>query len=207
MQQPNQIAIDIEQAALRAFPALEEADLDGWMLRYANGHSRRTNSVQPISHRGEVDAKVEAAEAWYAERGIPCTFRLTPMSTPTDLDATLEEGGYLRQDPTSVQTSSLADGRFAVDDRIEISDHPSATWFDIVMDSSRYMMGRRPTLERTLPMIEPPAAFAVRWDDGRPIGTGMAVADGDLVGLFSIATRPDARRRGIGRIMSETLLD
>jgi ribosomal protein S18 acetylase RimI-like enzyme len=35
----------------------------------------------------------------------------------------------------------------------------------------------------------------------------MAVADGDLVGLFSIATRPDARRRGIGRIMSETLLD
>ncbi|MDH5373576.1 MAG: GNAT family N-acetyltransferase [Acidimicrobiia bacterium] len=202
-----QIANEIEQAALRAFPALEEEILNGWLLRFANGQSRRINSAQPIVHSGDVASDIAATEAWYAARGIPCTFRLTPMSQPANLDQLLESRGYLRQDPTSVQTLDLTDALFEIDGRIRISDRPSDAWFDTIMGSSRYMAGRRPTLERTLPTIEPPTAFAVLWEDDIPVATGLAVADGDLVGLYSISTRPEQRRRGLGRTMSETLLE
>ena len=198
---------EIEQAALRAFPALEEDDLNGWLLRYANGHSRRTNSVQPIEHAGDLPGQLAKAEAWYAARGIPITFRMTPASQPGELDAILESKHYFRQDPTSVQTLDLNGREFAVDERILLADDPTEPWFDSIMGSSRYMAGRRPTLERTLLMIEPPTAFGILWEDEKPVATGLAVADGDLVGLYSISTRPEQRRRGLGRTMSETLLE
>ena len=197
---------EIEQAALRAFPALEEEELNGWLLRYANGHSRRTNSVQPIEHSGDLTDHLAGAEAWYGARGIPITFRMTPASLPAELDALLESKGYYRQDPTSVQTLDLTGLEFAVDERIVFTDDPTEPWFDSIMGSSRYMAGRRPTLERTLLMIEPPTAFAILWGDGLPRATGLAVADDDLVGLYSISTQPGHRRRGLGRSMSETLL-
>ena len=197
---------EIEHAALRAFPALEEEELNGWLLRYANGHSRRTNSVQPIEHSGDLTDHLAKAEAWYAARGIPITFRMTPASSPAELDALLESKRYFRQDPTSVQTLDLTGLGFVVDERIVFADDPTEPWFDSIMGSSRYMAGRRPTLERTLLMIEPPTTFAILWENGRPIATGLAVADGDLVGLYSISTQPDHRRRGLGRSMSETLL-
>ncbi len=206
MQKPDRLDRRIERAALRAFPALEEADLNGWLLRSANGHSRRTNSVQPIVHSGDVASDIATAEAWYNKRGTSCTFRMTPMSMPESLDGALEALGYLRQDPTSVQTLNLESGRYAVDDRIELAEHPTGVWFDAIMDSSRYMTGRRSTLEKTLQMIEPPAAFAVLRDGNEAIATGLAVADGDLVGLYSISTRPEVRRSGIGWMMSESLL-
>ena len=147
------------------------------------------------------------AEAWYTERGIPCSFRLTPMATPVGLDSTLDAAGYIHQDSTSVQTMNLDGKYFAADDRIEFSDHPKATWFDTILDSSRYMAGRRSTLEQSLSTIKPPSAFAILWENEQPTCTGLAVADGDLIGLFSIATRPGSRRSGLGKVMSETLLD
>ena len=207
MCRPDSILAHIERAALRAYPALEEEDLDGWLLRFAEGYARRTNSVQPVSHTSNVLAKLAAAEAWYADRDLPITFRMTRASQPPDLDRLLESRGYLRQDPTSVQTLELTGHNFARDRRIELTDIPNDDWFETIMGSSRYMAGRRPILERTLLMIEPPAAFAVLRENDRPIATGLAVADGDLVGLYSSSTRPDERRRGLGRIVSETLLD
>lgn len=206
MQMSDPIPMQVERAALRAFPALEEAGLNGWLLRFANGQSRRANSVQTLSHSGDLASDVAAAEAWYGKRGIPGTFRMTPMSQPAGLDSELEASAYRRQDPTSVQKLHLAGKGFAANERIEITDSPTSTWFDIIMESSRYMAGRRPTLEQTLRMIEPQTAFALLREAGRPVATGLAVADGDLVGLFSIAVLPQFRRAGYGRAMSESLL-
>jgi ribosomal protein S18 acetylase RimI-like enzyme len=207
MLQPDSLLAQIERAALRAYPALEEEDLDGWLMRFAEGYARRTNSVQPVSHTRDVLGKLATAEAWYTDRDLPITFRMTRAAEPSELDHLLETRGYLRQDPTSVQTLDLAGLHFDHDDRIQFSDLPTDDWFETIMGSSRYMAGRRPILERTLLMIEPPTAFAVLREDDLPIATGMAVTDGDLVGLFSISTRPVDRRRGLGRVVSETLLN
>lgn len=197
---------EIEQVSLRAYPALEEEDLDGWLLRFANGFARRTNSVQPFAHRGDVQEKMSAVAGWYDERHTAVTYRMTPASQPPELDALLESNGYFYQDPTSVQVLDIRTQTFERDASVEFYDEPVPEWFDSIMESSRYMSGRRPTLERTLRMIEPAAAFVVVRDGMRPIATGMAVADGRLVGLYSISTRPEHRKRGVGRTISETLL-
>ncbi|MBK9746473.1 MAG: hypothetical protein IPO91_06785 [Chloroflexi bacterium] len=74
----------IELISMRAWPALEEVDYDGWRLRSAKGYTGRANSVYPFS-AGMValDEKIDHCERFYAERGLKTRFKLTaPRSLP-----------------------------------------------------------------------------------------------------------------------------
>ena len=51
--------INIERSAGVAWPALREEVLDGWRLRFADGFTRRSNSVQPFLLEGR-GGKAEA---------------------------------------------------------------------------------------------------------------------------------------------------
>ena len=42
--------------------------------------------------------------------------------------------------------------------------------------------------------------------DGAPVATSLAVRTGDTVGIYSVATAPEARGRGIGTAMTWHLL-
>ena len=93
----------IEEASLNAWPALEQMLFDGWILRFAQGYTKRANSVNPLYGSSlDVIEKVDICEELYAARGLPSVFRLTPFSSPTDLDQVLESQGYRKADPTFV---------------------------------------------------------------------------------------------------------
>jgi GNAT superfamily N-acetyltransferase len=61
--------------------------------------------------------------------------------------------------------------------------------------SARELTVRRGILER----IRARPAFAQAWLDGAPVGVGRGVLDGEWLGIFCMATRPEFRRRGVGR--------
>src|SRR5947207_3058700 len=52
----------IERAAVAAWPALETADIDGWLWRYSGGGSQRANSVSALAFQGGVAEGVAIAE-------------------------------------------------------------------------------------------------------------------------------------------------
>jgi len=94
----------IEEAALQAWRALKQQELDGWSLGFSQGYTKRANSVNPLNAgRGAVNAKIRLCEAAYADRGLPTIFRLTPFAAPADLDSRLEARGYRRPAITLVQ--------------------------------------------------------------------------------------------------------
>lgn len=119
----------LEEASHAGLPALRTDHYDGWLLRFANGYSRRANSVAPLaSSTIDLDEKISYCERAYARAGLPCVFKLTQESTPDGLEA-LTSRGYRRDAETLVCTCRIgADVASAA--RVELFDTPEGAWFE-----------------------------------------------------------------------------
>jgi hypothetical protein len=116
----------LDAAGARASPALETEQLDGWWLRAAEGFTGRANSVLPVaSGRMPLAAKLEAVERFYAARGLPAAYLVSPAAAPSDLDTVLAARGYRRTTAVLVQTAALdVSGADALPSR------PDRRWLD-----------------------------------------------------------------------------
>lgn len=81
----NEIRL-IEELSLTAWPALQAVYDGGWVLRFADGYTRRANSVNPLySSVEDADTKIRRCEALYVSHGLSTVFKITPAVS--DLDA------------------------------------------------------------------------------------------------------------------------
>lgn len=179
-------------------PVVEE--LAGWRLRYAHGLTGRANSVWTAAADGALPLaeRVDRAEAFYRERGLRPRFQLTAASQPDGLADELAARRYEQPvPPVSVETAPLDEDYESggVDVREELDEAWLALWagsrsFDD-LDAARALLTGSPG--RT--------AFA-RIDD---VAVGRGVAVDGWLGITSMATHPDARRRGHGRALLHAL--
>jgi len=93
----------IEEVALNSWPALQQILFDGWILRFSKGYTKRANSINPIfASTVDVREKITTSERLFREKGLPPVFRLTPFSSPPELDDVLEGLGYRKIDLSMV---------------------------------------------------------------------------------------------------------
>jgi hypothetical protein len=106
---------NIEELSLNAWASLQTVLYDGWIIRFANGYTKRANSVNPLypSNVNVVD-KLQFCENLYRERGLPVVFKITPSVYPDNLDDILKENGYQKDSPTSVQTVNPGNNKFPI---------------------------------------------------------------------------------------------
>lgn len=193
----------IEERAFNAWPALQTLVAGGWLLRFADGYTKRANSVnawQPAISAREI---VAHAAPIYAARHLPLIVRLSPLAGP-DADRALAGAGFAGMDETIVMTAPL--GALAVDAAVHIAGRPTEAWLDGFARANGVAGDRRAVHDRMLALIAPPAAFACLEVDGRPVAWGLAVAERGMAGLFDIVTVPTARRQGLGRRLVHGLL-
>ncbi|MET3142637.1 UNVERIFIED_ORG: GNAT superfamily N-acetyltransferase [Arthrobacter sp. UYEF2] len=215
-----------------AWPAPECEESDGWVLRAASGVTQRANSVWPREPGGETHEQHEALRAarlWYRSRRLPLILQMFDDPRSTGLNTVLDGQGFTRQAETLVMCRSYgANGadqpaaRPAVthpagshpavaDPGVEISTDASDEWLELWWSvDGRGGPGERETARRILAGC--PSVYAlVRSDDGAPAAVGrLAVPDADATGgwggLYCMATRPDARRRGHALRIMQALL-
>ena len=116
----------LEERAFNAWPALETISIQGWLLRFAGGYTKRANSVNALAPAVPVAGVLPIAETLYAARGLPLVFRLSPLAGP-DADAALTALGFQYLDETIVMTASIA-GDAARDPDVSIAAQPEAAW-------------------------------------------------------------------------------
>jgi len=194
----------LERRAFRAWPALETANIAGWVTRLAGGYTKRANSINALERDIEFnDALKDALEAPYRARGLPPVWRLTPLAPPA-VDSVLADAGYRRIDDSLVQRVAL-DRRFAPDPEVRIEPSPSSAWLAGFATLSPVAPAYRATMERMLRSIAAPVGFARVEDADGPIAFALGVVDGDHVGLFDVLVAPRARRRGLARRLTESV--
>lgn len=198
---------DLEAAMDAAWPAPDRGLSGGWVLRAAGGVTQRANSIWPRSEPqrtpGERLAALRDARAWYRARRLPVIFQVFDTPGSTALNAVLDGEGFTRQSETLVMVGAadtVPDGKGTAAG-VEIAENPSAEWLELWWSVDG--RGGPAELETARAILTGcPALYAlVRDDGGRPAAVGRLaiVSDGTVVswgGLYCMATRPDARRRG-----------
>jgi len=203
----QQLIEDIETHSLAAIPALETEIYDGWHIRFANGHTRRANSVNVMTE-GDLSLfeKIEYAEAVYANRRLECHFRITPLAG-ADLDEKLASQGYGAFDPTDVRITDLTLMNLSsVDPDVEIQDRKYDYWMNALAELTGQSALREKTFGAMLDIITLDTAYASIEIDGRIIACGLAVMSEDYVGLFEFVTDPDYQRQGLAVKIANALL-
>lgn len=191
----------LDGLAAQAWPAVEAASYDGWQLRASSGVTRRANSVLTL-HRGEMPLteKVAQVEEFYAQRGLPARYQLSPASPP-GLDELLQARGYAADGHAFVQVADIegilstmsTTGQVAC----SLAATPSAEWFGVYDLAEGGRASEREGREKILRGIVSPKAYVLLSLGGRPASVGLGVLHGEWLGLFCMATHPEYRRRGL----------
>ena len=202
-----------------AWPAPDRELSGSWVLRAADGVTQRANSIwprsEPLATRDERLAALRDARAWYRGRRLPVIFQVLDTPGSSALNALLDEEGFTRQSETLIMVRAADGAPAAAGDApepgvgVEITVHPSAEWLDLWWSVDG--RGGATELETARAILTGcPALYAmVRDDDGGPAAVGrLAVvpgAAGTWGGLYCMATRPDARRRGYATRVQQAL--
>jgi ribosomal protein S18 acetylase RimI-like enzyme len=190
----------LEELSLNAWPSPQTVYDDGWVLRFAEGYSRRANSVNPLyTPHSNLDEHIRRCEKWYRAHKQDVVFKMTPLELPKELDKVLTRQGYREEAITSVQTADLGQIDTPEDKNIVLTTTVSDQWLDLFCQMRGIDRRNLGIMRQIISRITPAAAFAVLSVDQAPAAVGMAVAERGYVGLFDITTHPDMRNRGLGR--------
>lgn len=188
----------IEEAGMNAWPAHQQMLYDGWLLRFANGYTKRANSVMPVYESTlAVDKKIDYAEAIYRQMGLPPVFRLTPLAE-RKLDLVIEGRGYKKLHPTRVLTLPLVDWDSPTHQENLIRELPLDQWMGVFSEISGSLVEKQPAHAQILRNIINPYFAAALEISGKWVACGFGVLERDWFGLFDIVTHPDYRQHGFG---------
>jgi ribosomal protein S18 acetylase RimI-like enzyme len=196
-----------EEISMNAWPALETMLYDGWVLRFANGHTRRANSVNPVyASTIDLSEKISYCEEVYTKKDLRTIFKMTEDVFPPDLDSVLETKGYAREAETSVQILKLDSFNPAAGGRVKINDRVDDSWLDAFFRMSGADVSHRNTLSRMLEKGLADRCFARIYNSGSIVACGVGVREENTVGLFDIIVEDRLRGRGLGRAVTEGIL-
>lgn len=204
----------IEIASRKAWPALQEEELPFGVLRFAHGVSRRTNSLSLfLGARPDWELLCDRTETFFRQFGQPAIVRVlrVPEANETaDMDWFLENSGYRLITPTRVMTSSLAPAASAIP--VPSNIKAAAVTLDAWLNAWHQVCGKsaheRAIHHMMLQRLPVSHHLLVNYDsNGRPVSTGMSVCEGELMGVFGIATAPSHRNRGLAKSIVQQLMN
>jgi len=192
----NAELLQLERLTLRAWPALEEVEYDGWHLRAAQGYTGRANAVAPLAAgRLDLATKIAHCEQWYAARGLPAKFRVTPFSQPGNLDATLAGRGFARVEDMMVMTAKLGAAK---------SDSVAGTTVELSLDE--WFAGKSAPVQRAIFERIQPAHWLLGWRcNDQLVGRVLGIVEDSWLGVFNLSVVPAQQRKGFGRALMRAL--
>ncbi len=222
-QKLNQIQI-LEELSLNALPSLQQIFYDGWILRFAEGYTKRANSITPLySGSADLIQKIHRCEEIYRDFALKPIFRLTNTPQTRTLDRVLEELGYQKKDSVSVQIKTISDDNLFTKDSslnmvgdlpnnlaslrsITLENELSQEWLDHFVHAANLPIQHWNTLSTMLDIIPNPTVYC--WlKDRHFCSCGFGVLENNYLGLFFLLTAKKQRRQGYASQLISAMLD
>ncbi len=197
----------LEAICERAWPPRERLELEGAVLRFTDGFTRRANSARVDGGGGDLERLIERAEREYRKRGLRPGFRLTPL-TPAAFEPLLRERGYEVDTEAVVMVAESLPAASGDEEAggIDLLPALDEEWLRVFQAIERQWPPEQdPGARWVLGSGESPRRFALARRGGRPAATGYGRLEDDWLYIASVATFPEYRRLGLARAISERL--
>ncbi|MEU0936584.1 GNAT family N-acetyltransferase [Embleya sp. NPDC005971] len=198
----------LQDVASRSWPAPEVATFGEWLLRAAEGFTRRANSVLVLGEPGVPSQEaLDRVNRWYETRGLPTLFQVAHADP---FDRFLDAAGWLAEGDALMRTGRLvraADVLHDVDaSAVRVQDTLTDAWLSLY----HHVAGRSGGgAERHVLQGPPGTLFATVCDpdSGAPIAIGRVCVLGRYAGFAALEVDPAHRRRGHARAIVKALTD
>jgi len=202
----HSLIIGLESRLLNAWPSFDYQIYDGWVLRLANGYSKRANSATPFRPNATLDEElIDYMVARFVEANIRPTFRLNGLEAE-DADEQLKLRGFKEIEPTHVLVAPIGSRDCEPDPEVELQPQASKRWVREAASSYGGDKADDATLMQIVSRIRQKAAFATLSLDDKPVAWGLGVVERGYIGLYDIVVAPDLRGIGLGRRVVSSLM-
>jgi len=182
------LAAPVERAGLASWPAASEQFLDGLLLRFSEGYTRRANCASAYTAGAMALAdRIATCEAFFVAHALPPVFRLISAWPQPALDAALAEQGYALGDRTHVLTVGLADSAGLGGSAPFWRQGDASSWVEAYSQVSGMSPWQHDPLLRILRDIKGERLLCGLGCVEQPLACGLGVVEGGLLGLFDIA--------------------
>ena len=199
-----------------SWPAVHTQTLGDWLLRASGGFSARANSVMAIGDPGvPFDEAVAATLAFYREH------RLTPWAqvvVGSETGARFEETGWTLARPgeadSELQVASVAQAARAVHPLLPSAPPPVAVRTTVTpawLANDERALAHHDDAVAVLEGPEQVGFAEIAPDDPGPeralLAKGRVACHGDWAGVTDVWVSPEHRRRGLGIVVLDAMLD
>jgi N-acetylglutamate synthase len=188
--------IKIEKAGLISWPAFEEFDDNGWILRFADGYTKRANSITILKpNTDSIESRIQHYEHLYNSKRQPCIFRLLSFNDNTETEKILDARGYTKNDHSLVLSQDLKNRVFQA---FEFDPVTVDEWMKYYCELSHKKIKAHSTHIKIINNIKEKHILAALSVNNKIISCGLGVLSEGLFGLFDIVTHPQHRNKGCG---------
>jgi GNAT superfamily N-acetyltransferase len=198
----------IEELTMNAWPSLQTILLDGWIIRMANGYTKRANSVNPIySFENNLDEKIKYCEKLYSGNNLPAIFKIIECEEHKIIDKKLGESNYEKIDITSVQICDKIENVNLKPNKIIADNKFTENWKNCFYYCNNINDAKiKETIENMLKNVRHEAISVYKMENDTFIGCGYGVIEKGFVGIFDIIVKQEFRGKGYGKEIVETIL-
>jgi len=208
LSEPGLLIRHLEELSLNALPALQTTYLDGWVVRFADGYTKRANSVNPLyTSVTSIESKMSYCESMYAVRKQPTVYKMTSLAEPRKLDNELAARGYREEPGASVQLLALEGLEVPHQGRVTLSADANEQWLNAYFRLNNVQERYMPVMRHMITHIAPQKCLAAVYIEGQIAAVGLGVLDRGFLGLFDIVTEPSMRQKGYGHQLMLYLLN
>jgi GNAT superfamily N-acetyltransferase len=164
----------------------------------------------------ELDRRIGEVVTYLRSRGVPFGWSVLPDDYPPDLQARLVASGFApageqpgmaialdQLGPAPQSPEGIAVAEVTDMEGIGVHMHLVASGSGLPPDFERAFL----TLLQRLPFGPgKPIRYFLASEQGEPVGTSLVVLSGRVAGIFSVATVPQARGRGVGTLVTDLAL-
>ena len=198
----------IEELSINAWPSIQTILYDGWILRMANGYTKRANSINLLyaSSKINLEEKIEYCRNLYSQNNLPAIYKLVECDEHKIIDNELETLGYEKLDITSVQICNnlkILDNNF---EKIIISDNFTNEWVNGFIECNNIKPEYTETLKIMLKNTMGNKIIIAKKINDEIIGCGYGVIENGYIGIFDIVVKESRRGKGYGKEIVQTIL-